>query len=121
MIKILIADDEKFERELLEEIISERFQGEAQTRSVENGRRAVETAALWGADMILMDIKMPGIDGIEAAKLILAQRPDCKLIFITAYSLFSYAYEAVKLGAVDYILKPVNPDDVERAVRRGAG
>lgn len=120
MLKILIADDESFERDLLDEIIAERFSGEAQTRTAENGRQAVETAALWGADIILMDIEMPGINGVDAAKRILAQRPGCKLIFITAYSLFSYAYEAVKMGACDYILKPVNADDVERAIRRGA-
>lgn len=117
MIKILIADDERSERELLTEEIAERFAHEAQTRVVENGRAAVETAALWNADIVLMDIEMPGLNGIEAAKRILAQSPDCKIIFITAYSIFSYAQEAVKMGACDYILKPVNPDDLERSVR----
>jgi YesN/AraC family two-component response regulator len=77
----------------------------------------VETAALWSPGIILMDIEMPGLNGIEAAKRILKQRPDCSIIFVTAYSLFQYAYEAVKMGAYDYILKPVNPDDVARAVR----
>lgn len=61
---------------------------------------------------------MPGINGIDAAKQIVAQRPECKIIFVTAYSLFTYAHEAVKLGASDYILKPVDADDVERAIRR---
>ena len=87
---------------------------------VENGRLAVDAAALWAADVVLMDIEMPGINGIDAAKQILAQRPECKIIFVTAYSLFTYAHEAVRLGACDYLLKPVNPDDVERAVRRAA-
>lgn len=118
MIKILIADDEQFEREMLAEIVDSRFPHEVQSRMVENGRKAVDMAALWGADIILMDIEMPGIDGIEAAKQIVAQRPECKIIFVTAYSLFTYAHEAVKLGACDYILKPVNPDDVERSIRR---
>ena len=118
MIKILIADDEQFEREMLAEIVDRRFPHEAQSRMAENGRKAVDMASLWGADIILMDIEMPGIDGIEAAKQIVAQRPDSKIIFVTAYSLFTYAHEAVKLGACDYILKPVNPDDVERSIRR---
>lgn len=118
MTKLLIADDERFERELLAEIVAERFPRQVQARTVENGRLAVETAALWGPDIVLMDIEMPGIDGIEAAKRILAQAPGRKVTFVTAYSLFSYAYEAVKMGAYDYILKPVNPDDVERSVRR---
>lgn len=118
MIKILIADDEQYEREMLSEMVDRRFSHEAQNRMVENGRKAVDMASLWGADIVLMDIEMPGIDGIEAAKQILAQRPDCKIIFVTAYSLFTYAHEAVKLGACDYILKPVNPDDLDRSIRR---
>lgn len=118
MNKILIADDEQFEREILAQIVDSRFSREAQSRMAENGRRAVDVATLWGADIILMDIEMPGIDGIEAAKQILLQRPDCKIIFVTAYSLFTYAHEAVKLGACDYILKPVDPAEVERAIRQ---
>lgn len=120
MIKILVADDEGYQREILAEILDKRFGREAEVRMVENGRLAVDAAALWAADVALMDIEMPGIDGIDAAKQILAQRPECKIIFVTAYSLFTYAHEAVKLGACDYILKPVDPDDVEQAVRRAA-
>jgi len=119
MIKILIADDEGYEREALAEIIDRRFGREAEIRVVENGRLAVDAAALW-ADVALLDIEMPGLNGIDAARQILAQRPECKIIFITAYSLFTYAHEAVKLGACDYILKPVEGDDVERAVRQAA-
>lgn len=118
MVKILIADDEDYERENLAEIIAQRFEHEVQVRLAENGRKAVDTATLWGADILLMDIEMPGINGIDAARQILAQQKGCKVIFITAYSLFSYAHDAVKLGACDYILKPVDPDDVENSVRR---
>lgn len=118
MMKILIADDEGFEREILSGIVNERFAGKVQVRTAENGRQALDTAVLWAADIILMDIEMPGIHGIDAAKQIVAQRPECKIIFVTAYSLFTYAHEAVKLGACDYILKPVDADDVERAIHR---
>ena len=118
MIKILIVDDEGYEREILAEIIDSRFPRDTQVRMASNGRQAVDMAALWAADVILMDIEMPGINGIDAARKILEQRPECKVIFITAYSLFTYAHEAVKLGASDYILKPVNAENVERAVRR---
>lgn len=120
MIKILIADDEGYERDLLSEILDTRLGREAQLRAVENGRLAVDAATLWAADVVLMDVEMPGLSGIDAARQILAQRPECKIIFITAYSLFEYAHEAVKLGACDYILKPVNGDDVARAVRHAA-
>ena len=118
MNKILIADDERFEREQLTEIILESFPHEVQIRTAENGRQAVEAAALWQPGIVLMDIEMPGIGGIDAAKRILSQQPGCKIIFVTAYSLFDYAYEAVKMGAYDYILKPISPEDVTKAVLR---
>lgn len=118
MVKILIVDDEGYEREILADILAKHFAGEAQLRLAENGRQALDMATLWGAELILMDIEMPGIGGIEAAKQIVAQRPESKIIFVTAYSLFTYAREAVKLGASDYILKPVVSEDVVQAVRR---
>lgn len=117
MFKILIADDEPAERAMLAEIVEQRFGHEAQTRLVQNGRQAVDTAALWGAALILMDIEMPGLSGIEAARQILQQQLDCKVIFVTAFSLFTYAQEAIQLGACDYILKPVNADDLEKSIR----
>lgn len=118
MNKILIVDDERFEREQLVQFLESAFPRELQLRTAENGRQALEIAALWAPELVLMDIEMPGLSGIEAAKRILAQLPGCKVIFVTAYSLFHYAYEAVKMGAYDYILKPVNPEDVVRSVRR---
>jgi len=118
MIRILIADDERLERETLTEFVNHRFAREAVVQTAENGRRAADTALLWKADLILMDIEMPGMSGLDAARTVLAQRPECKVIFITAYSLFTYAHEAVHLGACDYILKPVDADDLEAAVRR---
>ena len=69
-------------------------------------------------DLILMDIEMPGMSGLDAARAVLAQRPSCRVIFVTAYSLFQYAHEAVHLGACDYLLKPVDPDELEASVRR---
>jgi len=65
-----------------------------------------------------MDIEMPGMSGLDAARAVLAQRPSCRVIFVTAYSLFQYAHEAVHLGACDYLLKPVDPDELEASVRR---
>lgn len=118
MIKLLIADDERMEREALADIVARRFAHTADIHMAENGRQAADVAVLWGADLVLMDIEMPGMNGIEAAKKILAQLPQCKIIFVTAYSLFQYAHEAVRLGASDYILKPADPDDAERAIHR---
>ena len=121
MNKILIADDEQFERELLDEIVHRHFDPQIQTRLAESGRQAIDVAGFWKPSMVLMDIEMPGINGINAAKRIIERDPSVKVIFVTAYSLFNYAYEAVKLGAFDYILKPVNETDTVKSIRRCLG
>ena len=118
MIRLLIADDEKLEREALAELVQRRFERDVVLEVAENGRKAADTAVLWGADLILMDIEMPGMSGLDAARAVLAQRPSCRVIFVPAYSLFQYAHEAVHLGACDYLLKPVDPDELEASVRR---
>ena len=118
MIRLLIADDERLEREALAEMAARRFEHELVLETAENGRKAADSAILWGADLILMDIEMPGMNGLDAARAVLAQRPGCRVIFVTAYSLFQYAHEAVHLGACDYLLKPVDPDELEASIRR---
>ena len=117
MIRLLIADDERMEREALADIVMRRFEHEVTVEMAENGRKAADTAVLWEADLILMDIEMPGMNGLDAARAVLEQRPECKVIFITAYSLFQYAHEAVHLGACDYLLKPVETDRLAEAMR----
>lgn len=121
MIKIVIADDEPMEREQLEDMLSSHFGENVEIRTAENGRLAVIVATLWKADLVLMDIEMPALDGIEAARQILSQLPSCKIIFVTAYSLFDYAQNAVRLGAADYILKPVDRENVCASVEKVTG
>ncbi len=121
MLNILIADDEYMEREMLASILESHYRDQVRIRLAENGRQAVDIAAVWDPDVILMDIEMPGLNGIEAARRILGQHPGTKLIFITAYGVFTYAQEAVKLGACDYILKPVQAEEVLRSVKLAAG
>lgn len=72
MIRLLIADDEKLEREALAELVQRRFEREVVLEMAENGRKAADTAVLWGADLILMDIEMPGMSGLDAARAVLA-------------------------------------------------
>jgi YesN/AraC family two-component response regulator len=118
MTKILIADEEMLERELLETLLERQFPNRIQCRMAENGRRAVDIAALWGADILVMNPELPGMSGLDAARQILSQRPECKVIFVTGGKVFQHAYEALKLGACDYILKPVNAGELERGIRR---
>ena len=65
MIRLLIADDERMEREALADIVMRRFEHEVTVEMAENGRKAADTAVLWEADLILMDIEMPGMNGLD--------------------------------------------------------
>ena len=118
MIKILIADEEMMDRELVETLLERQFPNRIQCRMAENGRRAVDIAALWGAEVLVMNPELPGMSGLDAARQILSQRPECKVIFVTGGKEFQHAYEALKLGACDYILKPINAGELERGIRR---
>ena len=117
MWKILIADDEAMERAALKEIIKENFGHIADVRTAQDGPSAVEIATLWKADIILMDIEMPGMNGVEATQSIRRALPKCEVVFLTAYGLFEYAQEAIRLGVNDYILKPAEDETVLEALR----
>ena len=112
MIRLLIADDERLEREALVEMVSRRFEHEVVLETAENGRKAADAAILWGADLILMDIEMPGINGIEAAQQIRQADKDCCIIFLTAFDEFSYAKKAITVRALDYLLKPYDEEEL---------
>ncbi len=114
--KLLIADDEQMERDALRYIIA---RGCAQIGAVldaANGREAVEIAAREQPEIVLLDIKMPGINGVEAAGRILAQAPDTKLVFLTAYDYFDYAQQAIRLGVVDFLVKPATDERVVEVI-----
>lgn len=115
--KILVADDEAMERNVLKEILEEHIP-DVTVRTAADGLSAVETATLWGADLALLDIEMPGMTGIRAAAQIRAALPKCQIIFLTAYGRFDYAQEALRLQVYDYLLKPAEDEDVLLAVRR---
>lgn len=112
MFKLLIADDEYIEREALKRIILRKFSNTFQIFEAENGIKAVELAKLHSPELIYMDIKMPGLSGIEAAKQIREFLPDTNLVFITAYDYFDYAKEAIALNVDELLLKPVEVDTV---------
>jgi len=112
MFTLLIADDEKLEREALKYIIR---RGTAQIGSIieaVNGRDAIEIAKREKPDIAFLDIKMPGITGVEAARRLKELVPACKIVFLTAFDTFDYAREALRLGAEDFLVKPVEDERV---------
>jgi len=109
MTSILIADDMPVIRSALTRIISEQKGLFSPVLEAANGEEAVALARTHRPDIILMDIKMPGLTGLQATSIIQQEQPDVKIVMLTAYNEFSYVQKALKLGARDYILKPVRP------------
>lgn len=118
MYRLLIADDEALEREGLEMMILRKMPNQFRIFHAENGREAIEIAEENRLDIVLMDIKMPGIDGLAALKKIAEIQPKVKMVLLTAYDYFHYAKEAITLGVKDYILKPADRDQVLGLLKR---
>ena len=103
---LLIADDENLELKVLEKTIKKFFLNELEIFMASNGKQAAQISNETEINIALLDIEMPGMNGIELAKLLREKNPDCIIIFITAYDKFDYAIEAMHIKAFDYLLKP---------------
>ena len=103
---LLIADDENLELKVLEKTVKKHFVDELEIFASSNGRKASQICDEVKPDIALLDIEMPGMNGIELAKYIKEKYTNCIIIFITAYDRFDYAIEAMHIKAFDYLLKP---------------
>lgn len=115
MINIVIADDQNLIREGLEFMLSkkERFNIVA---TVENGLVAYEVCKENHVDIILMDIKMPIMDGVDATKIIKRDFPHVNIIILTTFNDDEYIFEALKYGASGYLLKDATMEKIEEAI-----
>ena len=110
--KILVVDDEEVVRlSYLRALAGERCNVE----TVRNGTDALQMMGQHPFDVVLLDQRMPGIDGMSVLKTIKEKWPDSEVIMITGYPAVESAKEAVTLGAYDYLAKPIGPDDVINA------
>lgn len=108
MYRILLADDEGIMLESLKVILESNFGGECEIAVAKTGRSVIEQVESFYPHIIFLDIQMPGINGIQAMREIRKSNESIIFIVITAYDRFSYAKEAVNLGAMEYLTKPVN-------------
>ncbi|RKL65411.1 hypothetical protein CR203_20920 [Salipaludibacillus neizhouensis] len=116
--KVMIVDDEAIERQVLKRILEKEIPGIIVNGEARNGRIAIEIAEEFKPDIIFMDIKMPGMNGIEAIKEIQQSLPKSKFIMITAFDTFEYAREVMQKGVREYLLKPAKKQDVLDAYYR---
>lgn len=108
MYKIMLADDEGIVIDSLKFIIEKEFGNECEVQFAKTGRSVIELAESYRPDIAIMDIQMPGINGIEAIRKIKERNPHIIFIIMTAYDRFNYAKEAVNLGVFEYLNKPID-------------
>jgi DNA-binding NarL/FixJ family response regulator len=113
--RVLIADDQALVRAGFRLILTVR--GITVVGEAADGAEAVEAARRLQPDVVLMDIRMPTMDGLEAARLTLEHVPGCRVIMLTTFDLDRYVYTALRLGASGFLLKDVTPEHLAAAVR----
>ncbi len=116
MIKVLIADDQELIRESLKIVLQTKENIEV-TDAVENGQEVIKSIRKKLPDVILMDVRMPKMDGVQCTKIIKENYPAIKIIILTTFDDDEYVYNALKYGASGYLLKGVSVPDLTAAIR----
>jgi len=111
---ILIVDDEPIVRESIRDWLKD---AGYQVTTAETGEEALKMMETQDFSILVLDVRLPGKTGIQILKEIKALKPQIQSIIITAYPSAELAVEAMKLGAIDYLIKPIAPDDLEKLIR----
>lgn len=118
MTKVLIVDDEKYVRMGIKAETDWTLIGCEVVGEAANGVEALEVAENTKPDLVISDIRMPKMDGIELAEKLIDKYPGIKVVFLTAYNEFEYARKAIRIGVSDYILKPFQDGELEGVIQR---
>jgi two-component system NtrC family response regulator len=113
--RLLVVDDDPSQREMLADFFRDLG---AEVREAESGIEALETVRRLGPDVVVTDLRMPGLDGAELLREIKKINPDIGVVLVTAYGTVQGAVQCLRDGADDYLLKPLELDEVEHVVRR---
>ena len=114
-VRIVVADDQELVRAGFSMILDAQPDFEV-VAEAGDGASAIAAVRGYAPDVVLLDIRMPGVDGIEAARTVCAETP-CRAIMLTTFDLDEYVYEALRAGASGFLLKDVRRDDLVHAVR----
>ena len=116
MPKAVIAEDEQLLRDELLSLLRQAWPELEVAAACEDGAEAVDAIALHRPDVAFLDIRMPGLTGLDVASAAAVSSPSTQIVFVTAYN--QYAIDAFERGAVDYLLKPIAPDRLAATLRR---
>jgi len=116
MINVLVADDQELIRQSLQ-IVLDSKEGIQVIGAAANGQEVIQLVRKQRPDVILMDIRMPKVDGVQCTQIIKESYPDVKIIILTTFDDDEYVYNALKYGASGYLLKGVSMDELESAIR----
>ena len=115
-IRVLVADDQSMVRAGFRMLLADEQDIEV-VAEAENGREAVEKTARFNPGVILMDIRMPELDGLQATRRILAEDNEARILILTTFDLDEYVYEALSAGASGFVLKDDSPEQLLAAIR----
>jgi DNA-binding NarL/FixJ family response regulator len=115
-IRVLLADDQELFREGLEILLSVHSDVQVVGQAC-NGREAVDVAAQVRPDVVLMDVRMPVLDGVRATRLLMEILPECRVIVLTTFDDDEYIFDALRAGAAGYLLKDVASARLVEAIR----
>lgn len=116
-IRVLLADDNQSVREELPKLLE--IDGDIEViGAADNGREAVEMADLSSPDVVVMDVKMPELDGITATKMIREDHPGIRVIVLSIYDKMEYMNASLEAGASNYMVKSIEIDSLANEIRR---
>ena len=113
--KVLVAEDELIERKVLCKTLQKYLGDLILLFEARNGREAMELFEQEAPQLVILDIEMPGLTGLEVARRIRETDKNCGILFLTGYDKFAYARQAISVRALDYLLKPYKEQEIGRA------
>jgi NarL family two-component system response regulator LiaR len=120
MISVMLVDDHRVVRQGVRAFLQAQPDISV-VAEAEEGETAVSLAAEYAPDVVLMDLKMPGMDGVEATRRVKQASPRTQIIVLTSYHQDEHIFPAIRAGALSYMLKDVGPEELAAAVRKAAG
>ena len=118
MLKVVVVEDEELVRKGIVLAVDWASVGCAVVGEAANGQDALELAESLRPDVILTDIKMPFMDGLELCRILTDRLPAARFVVFSGFDAFEYAKQAIQMNVVEYILKPINADELSAVLRR---